>query len=232
MDTRGLLDLLLKSSQIADRDTHTRGAGTLGQMLGNGPGGALGQALRGGGKGALATGAMGMLLGRRAGRLGGKASRLGSLAMLGMVTYKAYQGWQAQQAERDPVVTPRTIDRVPPDQAESHGRAILKAVVAASKADGHVDERERTMIESELDRLAGDSQLSQWLQHELSRPLDPVEVASAATTPETAAEMYVATLLIVDEQQDSERAYLEELARALRLDPDLRQRLEAEARAL
>ena len=34
---------------------------------------------------------------------------------------------------------PQTIDRLPPAQVEQHSQAILKALVAAAKADGHVD---------------------------------------------------------------------------------------------
>lgn len=232
MNSRALLDLLLKSSQTADRSTRDSPGGALGQMLGGAPAGALGQALRGGGKGALATGAMGLLLGGRAGRIGGKASRYGNLATLGMVAYKAFSAWQAQQQSGQGASEPQTVDRVTPDLAETHSRAILKAVVAASKADGHVNDRERALIEAELGRLANDPELSDWLRRELARPLNASDVAAAAITPEIAAEMYIASLLVVDEQQEQERAYLDELAKALRLEPALKERLEAEARAV
>ncbi|EGH18846.1 hypothetical protein Pgy4_38386, partial [Pseudomonas savastanoi pv. glycinea str. race 4] len=45
------------------------------------------------------------------------------------------------------------------------------------KADGHVDERERELIEDEFSKLNSDQALQQWLQAELNKPLDPVEVA-------------------------------------------------------
>ncbi|MEQ0922201.1 DUF533 domain-containing protein, partial [Pseudomonas aeruginosa] len=51
-----------------------------------------------------------------------------------------------------------------------------------------------------------------------------------ASTPEIAAEMYLASLLMVDEESFMERSYLEELARQLRLEPSFKLELENQAR--
>lgn len=117
-------------------------------------------------------------------------------------------------------------------RAEQHSQAILKALVAAAKADGHIDSRERELIEGEFSKLNNDPQLQQWLQAELNKPLDPAEVARAASTPEMAAEMYLASVLLVDEEHFMERAYLDELARQLKLDPTLKGELEAQVRQI
>jgi uncharacterized membrane protein YebE (DUF533 family) len=42
--------------------------------------------------------------------------------------------------------------------------------------------------------------------------------------------MYLASVLVADVQSPMERMYLDELARQLKLDPDLRAQLEASAR--
>jgi uncharacterized membrane protein YebE (DUF533 family) len=70
-----------------------------------------------------------------------------------------------------------------------------------------------------------------WLQAELAKPLDPAEVASVATTPEIAAEMYIASLIAADDQNFMERTYLDELARQLKLDDALKARLEQQVKA-
>ncbi|KPY01408.1 putative membrane protein [Pseudomonas savastanoi pv. nerii] len=119
---------------------------------------------------------------------------------------------------------------MPEAEAEQHSQAILRALVAAAKADGHVDERERELIEGEFSKLNSDQALQQWLQAELNKPLDPAEVARAATTPEMAAEMYIASVMLVDEEHFMERAYLDELARQLKLEPGLKSELEAQVR--
>ncbi|MGG5871985.1 tellurite resistance TerB family protein [Pseudomonas peli] len=243
MITRGLLDQLLKSGQDLMQQKSAGSsaggsAGGLGGALGGlldgagkgGQGGDLGTLLKGAGGGALAAGALGMLLGNKSARkMGGKALTYGGLAALGVVAYKAYNNWQAQQANA-PQGEPQTLDRLPAPQAEIHSQAILKALVGAAKADGHVDARERQLIEGELVKLTSDAELQHWLQAELNKPLDPAEIARAASTPEMAAEMYIASVLMVDEEHFMERAYLEELARQLKLDPALKAELEAQVR--
>ncbi|MFI8610658.1 tellurite resistance TerB family protein [Pseudomonas sp. NPDC077649] len=234
MNTSNLLDQLLKAGQQAMQKSssgQTQGsAGGLGGLL---SGSGLGSLLSGAGGGALAAGAVGLLLGnKKARKMGGKALTYGGLAALGVIAYKAYGNWQAQQAAQGgpQPVEPQTLDRLPAPQVEQHSRAILKALVAAAKADGHVDQRERQLIEEELGKLAQDAELQQWLHTELNKPLDPAEVARAASTPEMAAEMYIASVLMVDEEHFMERAYLEELSRQLKLDPALKRELEAQVR--
>lgn len=225
MDTRGLLDQLLKSGKDLLQDQ--AGNAAAGKAA---KGGGLGSLLSGAGGGALAAGAMGLLLGnKKARKYGGKALTYGGLAALGVLAYKAYGNWQASQASA-PQGEPQTLDRLPPVQVEQHSQAILKALVAAAKADGHVDERERALIEGEFVKLTPDQELQHWLHAELNRPLDPADVARSASTPEMAAEMYIASVMLVDEAHFMERAYLDELARQLRLDPALKQALEAQVR--
>ena len=241
MNTRGLLDQLLKSGQdLLQQKSGGSSAGGLGGLLGsvtgggNGGSGDLGTLLKGAGGGALAAGALGLLLGNKSARkLGGKALTYGGLAALGVIAYKAYGNWQAQQqggSGSQPRVEPQTVDRLPAPQAEVHSQAILKALVAAAKADGHVDAKERQLIEEQIGALANDPELLRWLDAELNKPLDPAEVARAASTPEMAAEMYIASVLMVDEEHFMERAYLEELARQLKLEPSLKAELEAQVR--
>ncbi|MDD0975353.1 tellurite resistance TerB family protein [Pseudomonas fontis] len=225
MITRGLLDQLLKSGQ--DLLQKQSGKGVAGK---SDSGGGLGSLLSGAGGGALAAGAMGLLLGnKKARKYGGKALTYGGLAALGVLAYKAYGNWQAQQGKA-PLGEPRTLDRVPEAQLEQHSQAILKALVAAAKADGHVDERERALIEGEFVKLSSDQELQHWLHAELNKPLDPADVARAASTPEMAAEMYIASVMLVDEEHFMERAYLDELAKQLKLDPALKAELEKQVR--
>ena len=229
-----LLDQLLKSGQqMLAKKTGAQGSasrddkGGLGDLLGSG---GLGGLLSGAGGGALAASALGLLLGNKSARkYGGQALTYGGLAALGVLAYKAYGNWQANQGTA-PQTEPQTIDRVPAPQVEQHSQAILKALVAAAKADGHVDERERQLIDGELNKLNGDPALRQWLQAELNKPLDPAEVARAASTPEIAAEMYIASLILVDEEHFMERAYLDELAKQLKLDPGLKAELESQVK--
>jgi uncharacterized membrane protein YebE (DUF533 family) len=193
-------------------------------------------------KGAAAGGVMALLLGTRGGRrIGGSALKLGSVAALGMLAWKTYNDWQASQQAAAPagaagapagsntgaaIAPPLAL---PAPQAEAHGRVLLKAMIAAAKSDGHLDERERQLVEAELTRSEADPAVRTWVEAELRRPVEPADVAAGATTPELAAEVYLASVLVVDETGTMERAYLDALARELRLDDGLRRQLEARA---
>jgi uncharacterized membrane protein YebE (DUF533 family) len=236
MNTRGLLDQLLKSGQDLLQNkaggTQNKTSAGLGGMPGRRSGGSsgLGGLLSGAGGSALAAGAMGLLLGsKKARKVGGKVAVYGGLAALGVLAYRAYGNWQAQQGST-PRHEPQTLDRLPMAQVEQHSEAILKALVAAAKADGHIDERERELIEGEFARLDNDQALAHWLHAELNKPLDPADVARAASTPEMAAEMYIASVMLVDEESFMEKSYLDELARQLKLEPGLKAELEKQVR--
>ena len=204
------------------------------------------------GAGTAVGGALGLLLGSKRGRsMGGKALKYGSVAAVGAMAFRAYTTWQAQQhaqtggAARAPAPVPqqpalawehsastaaRTVDLLPAPQVELHSQAMLQAMIAAGKADGHLDERERGLLEAELSRLEASPAERQWFEAELRRPLDPAEVARAATSSELASEMYLASLLVADDTSFMERAYLDELARQLRLPDGLKAALEAQVR--
>jgi uncharacterized membrane protein YebE (DUF533 family) len=191
-------------------------------------------------------GALGLLLGSKRGRgMGGKALKYGSVAAIGALAWKVYQDHQAKQAQPGvPAAAPAPVtvtatarpatsfQALPAPQMEQHSQAMLKAMIAAAKSDGHMDERERELVEAELHRLDADPEVRRWVDAELRRPVEPAEVAAAATTPEMAAEVYLATLLVVDDTTTMERAYLDELARRLQLPPGLKADLEARAAAV
>ncbi len=236
MGANAFLDQLLKS-----------GAGVLGDAKA-----ATGRARASGdldkyAKGAAVGGLLGLLIGTRRGRsIGGSALKLGSVAAVGALAWKAYQDYQASQqagatagaagspavpASTPAIAAPARFEALPAPQLEQHSRAMLKAMIAAAKSDGHMDERERGLVQGELARAQADAETHAWVEAELRRPVDPAEVAAAATTPEMAAEVYLATLLVVDETTTMERAYLDELGRRLNLAPGLKDELEARALA-
>ena len=178
--------------------------------------------LVGAGGGAAATAALGMLLGnKRHKKMAGKVITYGGLAALGVLAYKAYGNWQQQQGNVGVTQAPQTVDRLPEPLVEQHSQAILRALIGAAKADGHIDAKERQLIDGEIAKLTSDPQLQRWFDQEMNKPLDPLEIASYATTPELAAEMFLASVLVVDEESFMERSYLQELAKQLRLDPAL-----------
>lgn len=222
MDARQLIDNLFNSgSEFLGNQSAAKTAG--------GQNNSISDFLSGKGGAALAGGALGLLLGnKKARKVGGTVAMYGGLAALGAIAYKAYGNWQRNQTDI-PVHEPQTIDRLSGPQADKHSKAILRALIGAAKADGHIDDREQEMIGKEIAKLSDDVQLRQWFDQELRKPLDPAEVASSALSSEMAAEMYLASVVIVDKENYMERAYLQELARQLELDTALIIELERQA---
>lgn len=207
MDTRGLLDQLLGTGrQVLGKTGMTDDSGNVSDL----------------GKGVAAGGLAGLLLGSSTGR---KLAAYGGLAALGVMAYRAY-------ADRD---APGTTDVTPPprslaDQARE-SRVVLKALLAGARADGHIDERERGLIDQEIARLGGDADLRAWMESELARPLDPGDLAAeVGDDPVLASEAYLAAALVIADAGFMERAYLDQLATHLKLDPSLKGRLEQQAR--
>ncbi len=216
MNAKSLLDQLLGAGQSA---------------LSNLPGTASG-GKPGFGTGMLAGGVLGLLLGdKRVRKFGGKALTYGGAAALGALAFRAYSNWQQQKAAAGAAPAPVTQPaQFLPAPAEDHSRAVLKALIAAAKSDGHIDARERSLIEEKLASLADDPALRSWIDQEVARPLDPAEVAAAAGSMEIASEMYLVSVLAVDSESFMERAYLDALATQLKLPAELKVQLEAEAK--
>jgi uncharacterized membrane protein YebE (DUF533 family) len=195
------------------------------------------------GKGGLATGAIagglaGYLLGgKKKKKLAKNALTYGGLAVIGGLAYKAWrdhqQGRPAQvtaENRAEPLPPPPADTRfVPQDEAdeESLARGLLRAMIAAAKADGHIDADEQRRIFEHVGGLELDNDDKAFVFEELSRPLDIDAVAEVATSPERAAELYAASLLAIDADGPAEKGYLSMLAARLQLAPDLVDHLHA-----
>ncbi|MDF9618433.1 tellurite resistance TerB family protein [Pseudomonas entomophila] len=235
MNTSDLLEQLLRAGQGSQAQ---QGSGGVSSQDGLGGLGGLLGGLLGGGSAAGGGGGLGGLLG---GLLGGGSAGgatqgrsaggtdYAALASLGMLAFQAYQSWQRSQAAA-PQQALRTVDQLSGPDADNHSHAILRALIAAAKADGRIDQQEEQLIYAEIKRQTSDPQLQQWLDEEVSKPLDAAEVAQSAQDPAMAAEMYLASVMLVDDQQAAERAYLDELASALQIDPTLQVHLEQQAK--
>lgn len=215
-----------------------------GQSQSGAPGGG-GSGLTGSfGGGALAGGALGLLLGSKGGRkMGKKALKYGGLAVLGGLAYKAYRDYQAgqrpatAQTARDPGTDVEENARaaegtafLPPAEEERSTLAmgILRAMINAAKADGHIDSVEQDRIFGQIDTMALDTDAKAWVMDELRRPMDIDAVVSAARTPEQAAELYAASRLAIEPDSPAERGYLDMLAARLGLEADLVAHLNAQ----
>ena len=226
MDARNLIDSLLSSG----RDFAERGRDVAEEKLNIPEAGPERDAMLSGmGKGALAAGALALLLGTRGGRsVAGGAIKLGSLAALGGLAYTAYRNWQQDQPADSSTAAAADVSNPADDTSDEHSRLVLSAMIAAAKADGHVDEQERRSLQAYIDQIGESSELSAFVEAELNKPLDPGELAARVANQETAAEIYLASLLMVDRGNFMAATYLNELAKSLGLPQDLVDNLKRE----
>ncbi|WP_343560055.1 tellurite resistance TerB family protein [Kiloniella sp. b19] len=199
--------------------------------------------------GAAAGGLAALLLSnKKARKMGKKAFTYGGMAAIGGLAYKAWNDHNAKK-QTSPQAAPASAASASPsatiamppsgsifdlaqpqaDPALPDMRLVLvRAMISAAKADGHIDGDERGRIESQITTLQIGQEEQHFLVDQLNAPSDPIAIARLSTGPEQAAEIYAASLLAVDLDTDEERRYLDRLADALHLPDDLRTRLETE----
>ncbi len=233
VDTKTLLDELLGAGRELGQDVTSKGSEAAGRVFDlpeSGP--ERDAALSNLGKGAAAAGVLALLLGTGGGRkLTGTALKLGSVAAIGGVAWKAWNNWQSKQqasgaaAPQAAMAAPTPVDTLTGDAADARSMRLLRAMLAAARADGHVDDEEQRRIEERLKDLDLPADAVAVLQAELKKPLEPNDVADGVTDMEEAAEIYLASLTVIDLDNFLERAWLDELARALALPDGLLQEL-------
>ncbi|GGD08787.1 tellurite resistance TerB family protein [Aquisalinus flavus] len=201
-------------------------------------------------RGAATGGLAGLVLGGKGGRKMVKnTAKIAGVAVVGGLAYKAWQDWQAKkQAEGSPQPSITTGERLafdtasvgaasggqpiflpgPEEAQEALSRKLIRAMLAAAKADGHITPDERKRINARLAEMDLDAKDRDFVFAELDKPLDVDAVAKSAETPEEAVELYTASLIALDETGPAEKGYLAMLAARLELDPDLVAQLHVE----
>ncbi|MEM8652959.1 MAG: tellurite resistance TerB family protein [Pseudomonadota bacterium] len=191
--------------------------------------------------GLAAGGLMGAIAGNKkfrksATKVAGGVAGLGGAALLGVFAHKAYRNWQTgrQQVGTDQPNEPQ-IDssRFDPDTIHStDGQpfklTLVKAMIAASYADGHIDPVEHGKIFDALDQLDMDANEKAVFFDLLRNPPSVEEIASLANGLEQASEIYLMSRMAIDPDHPSERAYLNDLATLMNLPDGLVEHLEGQ----
>ena len=181
------------------------------------PGGLMG--------GAAAGGIVALLLGsKKARKFAGKAAGYGGAAVAGGLALSALQKWRSSSTDTQPQA--HGISKAQPQLSvvsnapvKSLEISIITAMIAAAKADGHIDAIEQERIFATVDRMELSAELKALVFDLLRQPLTVEDVARGVEGLEHKAEIYGASCLAIDEDDPRERAYLDQLERALNL-PD------------
>lgn len=187
--------------------------------------------------GGLAGGAVSgaLMSNKKARKTAGTVLKVGGLAALGGLAWKAYQGYQAEQGKVQPGAAASAAP--PPDPVWSdlqepgfsvdatdntpNSRALLliQSMIAAACADGHMDDTERQRIMTQVSEAGLAADEKALVFDALHKPLSLAELSQRVDCPELAAEVYLASLMAVDETRIEAELYLDALAYRLGL-PD------------
>jgi uncharacterized membrane protein YebE (DUF533 family) len=193
--------------------------------------------------GAAAGGLVSILLGSKGGKkLAGGALKIGGAAVLGGLAYRAWQNYQATKGAQTTVpvepatepmkdVTPKVEGTVflPSNAVERNELSLilLRAMIAAAKADGHIDAAERANIMEKVHAVDLGAEAEAFLEKELANPVDIDDLVAAARTEEQKVELYTASRLTIDPDSRAERGYLDLLAGRLGLPDELLAHIDA-----
>ena len=218
MDAKSLLESLLNTG----REMAAKGQAVVEEKLDiQEPGEKRDATISGLKTGAMAAGMMALLLGTKSGRkVAGSALKLGSLAAVGGIAWQAYKNWSAGNEESaakngEPVEVENLSEKATNDRS----LLLLKAMIAAAKADDHVDEQEMAEIQRQVSELGLTGDIAGFIQAEMASPTCLEGLASQCETPEVAAEVYLVSSLLINKRNEAESAYLDALTAALKL-PD------------
>ncbi|MBX9588376.1 MAG: DUF533 domain-containing protein [Hyphomonadaceae bacterium] len=192
------------------------------------------------GAGAALGGLGALILGTGTGRaLAGSAIKLGGLALIGGLAYKAYQNYQqglppltgGTAPTRQGLVAAPQGSGFEPD-AVTHESAMLyiRAMIAAAAADGRIDAKEQQKILGGLQQAGMDAVAQQFLTREINHPATAEDLADAVASPQQAVQVYTAARVAVDVDSAAEHAFLSRLAGALGIDDRLAAQIDAAAR--
>jgi uncharacterized membrane protein YebE (DUF533 family) len=210
------------------------------------PGGLMG--------GAAAGGLAAMLLtNKKARKMGGKAIKYGGMAAIGGMAYKAWRDHKENQTTTHTSQTTHTTsnqsahsnsshtlptvpagsifdlaEETPSKPAKNIHLILIRAMISAAKADGHIDATERARIEQQISDLGITAEEQTFLIEQLRATSDPINIARLSESEEQATEIYLVSMLAVDIDTEEERRYLDRLGDALRLPTELRQNIEYE----
>jgi uncharacterized membrane protein YebE (DUF533 family) len=106
---------------------------------------------------------------------------------------------------------------------------LIRAMIGAAKADGHVDQAEQQRLFGEIEKLGLNAEAKGVVFDLLAKPVDLGSITTAVATPEQGAEVYLASRLAIDPDVPAERAYLDALAARLNLPAELRRQLDVHA---
>jgi uncharacterized membrane protein YebE (DUF533 family) len=98
---------------------------------------------------------------------------------------------------------------------------LIRAMIAAAKADGVIDAQERGRIMEKLEAVELSKEEHKFIVSELLAPQEVQSIIAGVRSPEMAHQVYAASLLAITVDTQAEQHYLSDLAEQLGLDAQI-----------
>ena len=193
--------------------------------------------------GGLAGGAVaGGLMTKGGRKTAKKALKYGGIAAVGGLAWQAYKNYQSNQGQANPQTqsSPAGAQQhipVPPaagalyyqqqleeqqfdnlsNDDNSQSLFVVKTMVAAAMADGHLDGGEYQRIIDKAAELGLDADEQRIIFDEIKQPMSIDLIVAQTSSPVLGVEVYTASVLAIDESRPESETYLRELATKLNL---------------
>ena len=105
----------------------------------------------------------------------------------------------------------------------------IKSMIAAAKADGHIDASEQQRIFNAVEEMELSTEVKGMIFDLLQQPITVEELAAGMDSVEQKTEIYLVACLVIDPDHPSEQAHLDQLEAALKLPEGLAQQLQWQA---
>jgi uncharacterized membrane protein YebE (DUF533 family) len=220
-----------------DQESGIRGmTGKLSNSLGLGSGAGFG-------KGAVIGGVAALLIGnKKARKFAGSAAKIGGAALLGGLAFKAVKNWHGSRTQASPE-KPLKSAQYNTDISSSSSATfeaqvsnntdfqlvLIKAMIAAAKADGHINIAEQDRIFSAVDNMDSADEYKSMMMDLLRYPVTVEELAESVHGIEQKTELYLISCFAVDMANEAEWEYLKRLEITLQLPSALAGQLREQA---
>jgi len=193
----------------------------LGKIRNNLSGGLIG--------GAAASSIIALLINNKPARkFAGTAATYGGAAVLGGLAFKAYKNWQLNISNQKTA----SIDHGYNDfyygrheAAPDYELKLIKAMIAAAKADGHIDAAEQQRIFQAVAQMNISNEMKSTVFDLLNHPISLNEIVLGVHDTGQKSELFLAACLVSDPLLPSVRIYLDQMAEALVLPEKLKQQI-------
>jgi uncharacterized membrane protein YebE (DUF533 family) len=186
---------------------------------------------------AVAGGLAALLLGTSTGRgVAAGAVKLGGIAGLGGIAYKAFSNWQQSKPLMEGVPGLEQLTAPAPtgsgfhadDHSHDTAQLIVRAMVATAVADGTIDPAQRATLLAQMQRAGLGSEESAFLEDAIAHPMRVDEIArSVSGNSQLAAQVVAAASLVANPANVKEEDFVSCLRTELGMSADLLSQIKA-----